>query len=560
MSSDKNISKKSISSTSKNINDHWSRHAIVYQIYPLSFKDSSGDGRGDLEGIIEKLDYLQKPGKSTTSAYEHGESLGINTVWISPFFRSPMADFGYDIENYTDVDPIFGDTKTFDRLVSELKKRKVRLIVDFVGNHTAAKHQWFVDSKSSRNNPKRDWYIWKDPNADGGPPNNWASFFGGSAWEFDQNTGQYFFHTFLKEQPDLNWYNPEVRAEMMRILDFWISKGVDGFRVDALQHFLEDSSLRDEIPDPNTDDPYKSLVHRFNLDIGAKNNVVGSFFTEVLEKHPDLFIVGEVYVGLNDLIKFYDLVPNGRFMPFNFNLIDIKWSASSFKHLIDEYQSKLKPEYLANYVLGNHDVMRIATRIGITKAHIIAFLQYTLPGVPFVYYGDEIGMENGTIPPNAIKDVLAKMFPGLNKGRDLERTPMQWDESENAGFTDGKPWLPVAHNYKTINVSNQEKDENSTLSLYKALIRLRKNSETLKIGKYVPRKSSSPAIFSFERHHNGERLLVLVNFSENIEREIIHPSKGRESKIIFSTNTRKPAHNSSKIVELLPNEACVICL
>lgn len=558
-----------------NLKKHWSRNAVVYQIYPLSFKDSNGDGRGDLAGIIDKLDYLQK--------------LGVNAIWICPFFRSPMADFGYDVEDYKDVDPVFGDLKIFERLIFEAKKRKMRVLVDFVGNHTSATHKWFVESRSSRENPKRDWYIWHDGTPHDqtqntllqtppDPPNNWISVFGGSAWQFDKATGQYYLHTFLKEQPDLNWHNSEVRTAMMDVIDFWVEQGVDGFRVDALQHFLEDEKLRDEKQNPTfqkeTDEPYKALVHRFSLsgELGGSNssnkraNIIGSFLNEALEKHPDLFIVGEVYVGLKQLTKVYDLCPNGRFMPFNFNLIGVPWMTSEYKKIIDEYQSKLKPHHLPNYVLGNHDVARLASRLGEAKARLVAFWEFTLPGMPFIYYGDEIGMINGTIPENAIRDVLAKMFPGLHPGRDMERTPMQWNDSAHAGFTDGsKPWLPIAENFEKINVESEERNEHSTLSLYKNLIRLRQSSDALRLGDYTPRHSNSPSVFSFERHFGNERLLILVNFGQNIEREILpthaanHGQDGDiRAKIIFSTHRLEPTYQNIKTVELMPHEACVV--
>ncbi|MEK7185426.1 MAG: alpha-amylase family glycosyl hydrolase [Patescibacteria group bacterium] len=545
------------------MNKHWSRNAVVYQIYPLSFKDSNGDGQGDLAGIVEKLDYLQK--------------LGVDAIWICPFFRSPMVDFGYDVEDYKDVDPVFGDLKIFERLVYEAKKRKIKVLVDFVGNHTAATHKWFIESRSSRENSKRDWYIWHDGDAKGGSPNNWLSVFGGSAWQFDKTTDQYYLHTFLKEQPDLNWHNPEVRAEMMSVIDFWVDQGVDGFRVDALQHFLEDEKLRDEKRNPTfhkeTDEPYKALVHRFSLsgELSSSNkraNIIGTFLNEALEKHPDLFIVGEVYVGLEELTKVYDLCPNGRFMPFNFNLIGTPWIVSEYKKIIDEYQSKLKPSHLPNFVFGNHDVARLASRLGETKARLVAFLELTLPGMPFIYYGDEIGMTNGSIPENAVKDVLAKIFPGLQPGRDMERTPMQWDDSTNTGFTDGKPWLPVAENFKKINVQNEEQEENSTLSLYKNLIRIRKSSEALHLGEYTPCHSNSPSVFSFERHFGNERLLVLVNFGQNIEREILPVTVGQNNgrisdthtKIIFSTSRGGSTYQNLKTVELMPYEACIVRL
>ena len=279
------------------LHSHWSRNAAVYQIYPLSFRDGNGDGRGDLRGILEKIDYLNtRPVKRGDTFSPTPDSLAVGAVWLCPFYKSPMADFGYDVEDYRAIDPVFGTMADFEKLVAELHARGIKIIIDFVGNHTSSRHEWFKESRATRFNPRRDWYIWRDK------PNNWLSVFGGSAWELDHVTGQYYLHSFLKEQPDLNWHNPEVRAAMADVIDFWVSKGVDGLRIDALQHFLEDENAPDDPINPaykkDSDSPYESLVHRFSTADARKMKVIGDFLTSTLERHRDLFIIGEVYVDL----------------------------------------------------------------------------------------------------------------------------------------------------------------------------------------------------------------------------------------------------------------------
>ena len=517
------------------LRNHWSRHATVYQIYPMSFQDSDRDGKGDLQGIIDRVDHLV--------------DLGIGAVWICPFYKSPMADFGYDIEDYTMVDPTFGTMADFERLVATLHKHKIRVIVDFVGNHTSAQHPWFTESRSSRTNTKRDWYIWRDPKPDGGPPNTWVSIFGGPAWEYDKETNQYYLHSFLKEQPDLNWRNPNLRAAMMDVIDFWVKKGVDGFRIDALQHFLKN---------PAEPDPLKTLVPSAGLVDPDKLEIVGSFISDALTHHPDLFIVGEIYMEIEPLVGLYKLCPNGRFMPFNFSLFNLPWKASEFKRSIDTYQALLKHDYLANYTLGNHDISRVATRFGEAQALLAAFLQFTLPGMPFVYYGDEIGMTNGVVEPSAVRDILASIFR-TQPPRDLERTPMQWDDSPHAGFSTDKPWLPVTPNYKTINVEHQKSDQKSPYRLYRALIHLRNSSETLRVGEYIPHKGGTRNIFSFERHLGSERLLVVANFSDGIEHVSI-PSSSRAPHVVFSTNAHRGIHLTDRTLELMPYEGYIVRL
>lgn len=530
---------------------HWSRNAIAYQIYPMSFKDSNGDGKGDFGGILEKLDYLNGA----------ENSLGVNAVWFCPFYPSPMKDYGYDIENYVDVEPIFGNMNTFERLATELHKRDIKIIVDFVGNHTSDKHKWFVESGSSKDNPKRDWYIWRDGDAQGGPPNNWISVFSGSAWELDKRTNQYYFHSFLKEQPDLNWRNQEVRRAMLEVIDFWVAKGVDGFRIDAFLHFVEDKLMRDDPVNPlykkESDDPFNALVHTHSVGDLDRADIIGNFLKTVLERHPDALIVSEAYANPKDLRRIHEICPEERFTVFNFNLLNKEWDAFEYKKSIDEYLLNAPKYFLPNFVLGNHDVNRTITRIGEAEARVTAFLQFTLPGMPFVYYGEEIGMTNTKIPRSAIKDIIASIFAGYHDGRDPERTPMQWDDSPYAGFSDVKPWLPVNDNYKTVNVAHEERDAQSMLSLYRNLIKLRRNTNALRLGEYFPVSASSHNVFSFEMRFNGERYFIAANFGDSIARELL-PADARNPEIIFSTALKPSAFALTQALELMPFEGYVV--
>lgn len=536
------------------LKDHWSRHAVVYEIYPLSFKDSNGDGKGDIGGILEKIDYLNDGTDN---------SLGINALWICPVYSSPLYDFGYDISNFTDIDPVFGDMKTFERLVSELHRRDIKLIMDLVGNHTSSEHPWFAESRSSKENPKRNWYVWKDPKPDGGPPNNWISVFGGSAWELDKHTGQYYLHSFLKEQPDLNWRNEEVQAAMANVFDFWVSKGVDGFRLDAMHYFLEDENYRDDLvnPDyvPGKDDPYKALLHSHSRGSPDRSHIIGSFISEVLEKNKDTFIISEAYVDLKDLERMYNLAPNGRYAPFNFNLMSLPWDAQAYKYFIDDYEAMLRPDWMPTYVIGNHDSSRVATRLGEERARLAAFMCLTLRGMMFIYNGDEIGMQNTAIDKNAIQDNFEKLVPGFGLGRDPERTPMQWNDSPHGGFTTGDPWLPVNPDYKIRNVEVESSGAHSMLSMYKLLIRLRASMSALCEGEYIPRQSTSKDVLSYIRKYKDQQILIMANFSDKPVAEPLHNLNAELIASSYMDSNKGTIFNDSYIT-LRPHEGLILKL
>ena len=490
------------------------RGRVVYQIYPRSFQDSNGDGVGDIPGIIERLNYLNDghPAEAT--------SLGVNMIWLSPFYPSPMADFGYDISDYCNVHPLFGTLDDFRRLVKESHRRGLKLMIDFVPNHSSHQHPWFLESRSSRRNPRRDWYYWREPAPGGGPPNNWLSVFGGSAWELDPSTGQYYLHSFLKEQPDLNWEHPELRAAMLDAIRFWLKLGVDGIRVDAVDWMAKDLKFRDNPPNPRYrpghDDPFHKYLRRHSQNAAHLYKYLRAM-AEVVKASPNGFMVTETYPDRDDIVaeyrKIFENYDATVSAPFNFELIKLPWEAQAYKQFIDRYQAMLKPNYLPIYVLGNHDQPRLATRIGPAAARGAALLQLTLPGAAFIYYGEELGLRNVTIPPARVQDPFEKRVPGLGLGRDPERTPMPWSGVAHAGFSAAEPWLPLGPDYPMHNVHSELADQHSSLHLYQKLIHLRNISPILQYGSYHPLETHHPEVFGFVREYRGFKYAVVLNFS-----------------------------------------------
>jgi len=491
----------------------WWKHGIVYQIYPLSFQDSDGDGKGDLEGIRRRLDYLVW--------------LGVDAIWISPIYPSPMADFGYDVSDYCAIAPQFGTLAQFDALVQEAHARGLRVILDFVPNHTSERHPWFLESRSSRDNPRRDWYIWRDPAPDGGPPNNWISNFGGNAWTLDPATGQYYHHAFLAAQPDLNWHNPKVRAAMTDVLRFWMDRGVDGFRIDVLWHLAKDAQFRDNPPNPGYqpgDADIRRLLQVYSCDQPEIHDIVEEL-RAVLEEYPERVMIGEIYLPVERLIAYYG-AGRGVHLPFNFQLIEATWSAPEIERMVHEYDALVPPEEWPNWVLGNHDKPRIASRVGEGQARVAAMLLLTLRGTPTMYYGDELGMCDVPIAPERVQDPWEKNEPGLGLGRDPQRTPMQWDTSPNAGFSTGLPWLPLAHDHETRNVDCLARDPSSILTLYRRLIELRRALPALSLGSYAG-VASTEHVLVYERAFGGQRMLIALNLShlpQTLKREDLRGS------------------------------------
>lgn len=479
----------------------WWQTGIIYEIYPRSFQDSNNDGTGDLKGIIRRLDYLVW--------------LGIKAIWIAPVYPSPMADFGYDITDHTGIDPMFGDLSDFDDLVSAVHSHDIKILMDFVPNHTSSLHPGFIESRSSRNNPKRDWYMWHDARKDGSAPNNWLAMFGGSAWEWDAKSGQYYYHGFLNEQPDLNWRNPEVCKAMYYIMRFWFDKGVDGFRIDALWHLIKDLELRDNPVNPDYNDTmtdYDRLLPRYSTDQPEVFDILREF-RAICECYNDHVMIGEAYVPLNRLVKYYGTEGNGCHLPANFMLILLPWEPGKIAESVNEYEKSLPGNAWPNWVIGNHDQKRIASRIGINQARNAAMLLLTLRGTPILYYGDELGMENVMIPDDEVMDPQGKNMPGKNLSRDPSRTPIPWSSEKNAGFTMNKPWLRLNENFRTMNVEAQKKDPDSILSFYRRLIGFRQIEACLQTGSYEF-IFADMKIMAYLRTLNDTRFLVILNFSD----------------------------------------------
>ncbi|MCH7758888.1 alpha-glucosidase C-terminal domain-containing protein [Patescibacteria group bacterium] len=513
-------------SKTKQSQNFWWKSAIIYQIYPRSFKDTNNNGIGDLKGIIKKLDYLNDGTEN---------SLGIDAIWLSPIYKSPMADYGYDVSDYNDIDPIFGNLNDFNQLVNEAHQRNIKIIMDFIPNHTSNQHSWFLESRSALDNPKRDWYIWCDPQPDGSPPNNWISVFGGPAWTYDQKTKQYYLHSFLSEQPDLNWRNSEVVKEMHNVLRFWMEKGVDGFRIDALYHLIKDDKFRNEPHNPayqiGKSNPYDEMLHIYSNGQPELISAINGF-CRVLSEKPGHFMIGEMYLDIKEMAKFYQACSNQLHLPTNFSFINLPWQAQNYKEFVDQYEQILGTENWPNYVLGNHDQSRVVTRIGNRQSRVAAMLILTLRGMPFIYYGEELGMENTHIPKGKICDPCGEQDSIF--GRDPERTPMHWNSNRYAGFSTKQPWLPVNHNFSTYNVVDESKDSQSMLNLYRRLIWYRKRSTALLAGEYHSLKTSSKNIFAYFRQQNQEKILVVLNFSDQSQ-SIKIDIDDQEAKLILST-------------------------
>jgi alpha-glucosidase len=519
----------------------WWQRGIVYQIYPRSFRDLDGDGVGDLPGVVERLDHLSW--------------LGVDALWLSPIYPSPMADFGYDVADYVGVHPMFGTLEDFDRLVEEAHRRGLKLILDFVPNHSSHMHPWFRASRSSRGDPKRDWYLWRDPAPDGGPPNNWLSVFGGSAWELDEATGQYYYHAFLKEQPDLNWRNPELRRAMHDVLRFWMRRGVDGFRVDVIWHLIKDDRFRDNPINPEWrpgHDPFQRLVPLYTTDRPEVHGIVREM-RAVVDEFPDRLLIGEIYLPVERLVAYYGEGLGGAHLPFNFQLVETRWHARAIDSKVREYERHLPEGGWPNWVLGNHDKPRIASRVGRAQARVAAMLLLTLRGTPTLYYGDEIGMTDVEIPPDRVQDPFERNVPGLGLGRDPQRTPMQWSAGRGAGFTEGEPWLPIAADADAVNVAAQRDRPGSLLSLHRRLIALRRAEPALSIGAFLAIEAEGD-VLAYERALGDRRLAVALNLGRE-PRAARLPAAGR---VLLSTHGDREGERVGPEVALRADEGVVV--
>lgn len=536
----------------------WWKDAVVYQIYPRSFYDSNGDGIGDLEGIIQKLDYLNDGTKN---------SLGIDAIWLSPIYPSPMYDFGYDISDYNSIDSAFGDIPIFKRLLAEAHKRNIKIILDLVINHTSHLHPWFLDSRSSKTSSKRDWYIWKD-GIEGSEPNNFLAAFGGKAWTLDEKTGQYYYHSFLDEQPDLNWRNPEVKEAIFNMIKYWLDMDVDGFRLDVVNLFYKDSEWRDN---PSRIfkgiRPYDRQVHIYDRDQPEMHELLKDL-RKLLDSYGDRMSVGEVmmdppgkvsipasYYGNNDELH----------MAFNFAFLYSFWGAENFKKVIDEWQSALGLDNWPNYTLSNHDFRRHISRYyagknSIVRAKLTALMLLTLRGTPFIYYGEEIGMESERVSRNELRDPVGIRYWPLHPGRDSERKPMAWDDSYSGGFTKGKPWLPVYSKYERRNVNLLKSEESSIWNFYRNLIHLRKSSAVLKKGTIETFMSPDKNILYYKRSYEGVENYIFLNFSS--EACVINiPPDWQPKKILIDNSTITSMNSNfqeSKIFTMLPYQAILL--
>ena len=481
----------------------WWQHAVFYEIYPRSFADSNNDGVGDLNGIASKLDYLK--------------DLGVDAVWITPCFPSPQVDFGYDVSDYEAIDPMYGTLKDFDHLVSEAKKRNIRVILDFVVNHTSDKHKWFIDSESSKTSAHRDWYIWRDGKGPNQPPNNWLSTFGLSAWKFDPKTNQYYYHYFYPEQPDLNWRNPAVEKAMLDVTRFWYKRGVAGFRLDAVDTLFEDPNLTDNpiLPGidkfgrPNMDEKYNKKLPEVH-DVMRKLRSTADEYGSVL--------IGETWTSNVAQLKDYYGAKNDELqMPMDLMMTNFKGLSA------DEYRKHIAAVDAAGgwptYVITNHDIVRSYTRYadGVHNddiAKMMAAMYLTLRGTAIMYYGEEIGMENNDpTRKDDVQDPIGKLGWPKEKGRDGERTPMQWTDGQNGGFSKAKPWLPVPASAKTHNVASEMKDQNSMLSFYRQLLAMRHTEPALLEGNLQMLNESDPNVLTYVRRYKDEAILVVLNMS-----------------------------------------------
>jgi len=490
--------------------DPWWKHAVIYEVYPRSFQDSNGDGIGDINGITSRLDYLKE--------------LGIDAIWITPMYPSPQVDFGYDIANYEAIDPQYGTMADFDHLMAEAKKRNIRVIMDWVPNHTSDQNQWFLESRSSRTNPKRDWYIWRDGKGPGKPPNNWQSWFGHSAWTFDQKTGQWYYHYFYVQQPDLNWRNPEVRKAMYDVLRFWLDKGAAGFRMDAVSRLFEDPNLHDDpiLPGKNAfGDP--NIQHKYTDNLPEVHDVLREI-RNLVDGYPgNPVLISEAdEPTIQDLVKMYRPNNDEIQLPMDFKVADLnKLSAPDFRRLLDEIEFNFadgQPYFFFN----NHDQARTWDRYGDGVhndqiAKLLATLLLTTHATPQMYYGEEIGMRT-TVPTRIedVKDPVGRTGWPKDKGRDGERTPMQWDKAPNAGFSSAaKTWLPVPPSAAQYNVAAERYDSNSIFNFYKHLIALRREVSALRDGSYVSvNREDSNVLAYLRRAKSGtDPILVALNMS-----------------------------------------------
>jgi len=484
--------------------DLWWKSAVLYQVYPRSFADSDADGTGDLQGIIERLDYLQW--------------LGIDGVWLSPITVSPNADWGYDVADYCTVQPDLGTMETFDRLVAGARARHIRVLLDIVPNHTSEQHPWFVDSRSSRASARRDWYVWADPKPDGAAPNNWVSSFGGPAWTLDPTTGQFYLHNHLSEQPDLNWWNEEVRDAFDAIFGFWFDRGVAGFRIDVCNIIIKDALLRDNPPATEDDDFEAQLFGQrpvYNGNRPEVHDVIRRWRKLADSCAPPRALIGETPVKVEELVKYYGDCTDELHLAFNFPFITAPFDAAAMRHIVEDTESLLPSGAWPAWTGSNHDMSRFATRWGggdARKARAALVMLLSLRGTPVLYQGDEIGLEDVPVAHEDMRDPLGVAYWPAYAGRDAMRTPMPWRDGPGGGFTDpgARPWLPLGPTGQ-CNVEQQQSDPSSMLCLARDLIALRRGTPELQTGRYET-MATPVGVWAWRR---GDRMMVALNLSDD---------------------------------------------
>ena len=481
------------------INDYlWWKDGIIYQVYPRSFLDTNRDGIGDIPGITSRLDYLV--------------DLGIDAIWLSPVYPSPDVDFGYDVSNYTGIDPRLGTLADFDALVSAAHSRGIKVIMDLVLNHSSKEHPWFQESRRTRDNPYHDWYLWADPRPGGKPPNNWGSVFGGSGWEYESGLGQYYFHMFAKEQPDLNWRNPSVHNAMLEVFQFWLDRGTDGFRLDVFNCYFKDANLSDNPSSLFGLRGFERQRHIYDVDRPEMQPLVAEI-RQLLDTYTERYVVGETF--LSDAARAAQYCGDQKLhAAFNFEFTSCRWSPRQFQKTIQRWEGALASDAWPNYVLGNHDVPRLASRYQPGEAderlRAAAALLLTLRGTPFIYYGEEIGMRQLPLKRSQVLDPVGKKYFPLYKGRDGCRGPMQWDSSSFSGFSPVSPWLPVHPDYVARNVKRQEQDPQSILNFYRKLIAIRRNSQALCRGSFEPITPNPERVLGYLRQVPDQKVLVAI--------------------------------------------------
>ncbi|ALA60254.1 alpha-glucosidase [Nitrospira moscoviensis] len=549
-----------MSDASRSSRSFWWHSAVFYQIYPWSFQDSDGDGIGDLAGIRSRLDYLRGG---------PGASLGIDAIWLSPIYPSPMKDFGYDVADYCNVDPRFGRLADFDELVREAHRRGIRVIMDLVLNHTSDRHPWFVESRASRQSAKRDWYCWADGMSFGRRPSNWNARFGGSSWTWDLGSRQYYLHSFLKEQPDLNWSNPAVRAALWDVVRFWLDRGVDGFRLDAINWLGKDVRWPDN-PFRLGLRGYTRQHHRYDRDQPLAHDIMREL-RSVVSSYPDVVLIGEAAADTpGGPASFYGQGEDELHLVFDFRLMKSPWRADRFRRFLADDVPAIPKGGWPTIVFSNHDQPRHIDRYGAggdaeARARAAALLLLTMPGTPFLYYGEELGMRNGRLRYRDLRDPYTKRFWPFRPGRDPARRPMQWDASPHAGFSTGRPWLPVAPDYPGRNVLRNAGDPRSLWSLYRRLLELRRASPALSRGHYRLVEGGPGDCLLYERaaRTDGgaiERMLIAVNFSER-GLSFALPAGCAPGRVLLSTDPDASAGKwDPRQVRLSPNEGLLVGL